>query len=138
PFVLFTDMDGIGHMLKPLVLFQGYWLIAGALMVVLGSTLYTRGLSSTLKEKRQLALERFHGSTRWGAILLFIVLLATGGYIYYNVSYRNEYLTESEKDKRSAIEEQQLKRYGDLPQPWIIRMRLAADLFPSEQRAASH
>jgi len=138
PVALFTDMDGIGHMLRPVLWFQGYWLIAGALMVVLGSTLYTRGLSSSLKEKRQLALERFHGSSRWGALLLFIVLLATGGYIYYNVSYLNEYLTESEKDKRSAIEEQQLKQYADLRKPWIIRIRQTADLFPSEQRAVSH
>jgi len=138
PFAMFTDMDGIGHMLKPLLWFQSYWLIAGALMVVLGSTLYTRGLSASLKEKRQLALERSHGSTRWGVLLLFIVLLATGSYIYYNVSYLNEYLTEWEHNKRAAIEEQQLKHYGDLPQPWIIRIRQDADLFPSEQKAVSH
>ena len=138
PIAVFSDMDGIGHLLRPLLWFQNYWLIAGALMVVLASTLYARGLSSSLKEKRQLALERFRGPTRWGAILLFIVLLATGGYIYYNVSYLNEYLTQSEHDKRSAIEEQHLKRYAGLPTPKIIRMRLAADIFPSEQRATSH
>ena len=138
PMEMFSDMDGIGHMLKPVLWFQSYWLIAGALMIVLGSTLYTRGLSASLKEKRQLALERFHGPSRWGAILLFIVLFATGSYIYYNVSYRNEYLTESEHYQRSAAEERQLKRYADLPVPRMIRIRMAADLFPSEQKAISH
>jgi len=138
PVAIFSDMDGIGHMLKPLLWFQTYWLIAGALMVILASTFYTRGLSSSFKEKRQLALERFHGSTRWGAILLFILLLATGSYIYYNVSYLNEYFTQSEEYKRSAIEEQQLKRYAGLPTPRITRMRLMTDLFPSEQRFSSH
>jgi hypothetical protein len=135
---MFTDMDGIGHLLKPLLWFQSYWLIAGALMVVLSSIFYTRGLSSTLKEKRQLAMERFRGPTRWGSTILVIVLLATGGFIYYNVSYLNEYYTQSEQHKRTAIEEQQLKHFGSLPQPWITRIRLAAELFPNEQRASSH
>lgn len=138
PTEVFSDMDGIGHMIKPVLWFQSYWLIAGVLMVILSSTLYMRGISSSLKEKRQLALERFHGPMRWSAILLLIILLATGGYIYYNVSYLNEYLTESEQFKRSALEERQLKRYADLPAPRVIRMRMAADLFPSGQRASSH
>ncbi|HEY4209736.1 MAG TPA: hypothetical protein VGM31_23080, partial [Puia sp.] len=138
PWIIFTDMDVIGHMLKPLLWFQSYWLVAGALMVVLGSTLYNRGLSSSIKEKRQLALERFRGSASWGAILLFIVFLATGGYIYYNVSYLNEYITESEHYQRAAMEERQLQRYAGLPAPTITRMRMTCELFPSGQRATSH
>ena len=138
PEAIFTDMDGIGHMLTPILWFQGYWLTAGAVLVILGSLFYTRGLSSTTREKRQLALGRFHGSTRWGAALLFLLFLAIGGYIYYNVSYLNEYITPSEHDQRAAMAERSLKHFADLPLPRITRLRMSSDLYPSRQRAISH
>jgi len=138
PLAVFTDMDGIGHMLMPVLWFQGYWLTAGSVLVILGSLFYTRGLSSTPREKRQLALQRFRGSTRWGATLLILMFLAIGGYIYYNVSYLNEYITPSEHDQRAAMTERSLKRFANLPLPRITRMRMSSDLYPSRQRAISH
>lgn len=138
PEAIFTDMDGIGHMLTPILWFQGYWLTAGAVLVILGSLFYTRGLSSTLREKRQLALQRFQGPTRRGAALLILVFLATGGYIYYNVSYLNEYITPSEHDQRAAMTERSLKHFADLPLPRVTRLRMSSHLYPSQQRAVSH
>ncbi len=63
-------------------------------------------------------------------------LLATGGFIYYNVSYLNNYLTKKEVEQRAATTEKQLKaRYGELPLPKITRAVLYVDLYPGEQRA---
>jgi len=137
PYAVFTDMDIIGHILTPLLWFQTYWLTAGIVLVILASLFYVRGVSTTFREKKQLARQRFRGSTRTGAFLSIIVFLAIGAYIYYNVSYLNEYITSAEDKERKVIAERQLKRYNDLPLPKVTSLRLTSDLYPSEQRATT-
>jgi len=137
PHAIFSDMDSIGHILHPLLWFQGYWLTAGVVLVILSSLFFARGVSTAFREKKQLALEKFQGLTRTGAFLCITVFLAIGGYIYYNVSYLNEYITRAEDNERKAIAERQLKKYNNLPLPRITSLRLASDLYPSEQRATT-
>lgn len=128
-----SDMDGIGHMLRSVLWFNGYWLSAGAALVVLGSLFYSRGMGASLKEKMRLARQRFRGASLLGAVLLLSAFLASGSYIYYNVSYLNGYLSSSEKEERAAIAEKKLKRYAELPLPKVTRMRLYTDLYPEDQ-----
>lgn len=137
PFEL-SDMDGIGHMLVPVTWFNGYWLLAGAFLVVAGSLYYARGTATSLKERTRLARERFRGPSRTGALVLLAVFLAFGGFIYYNVSYLNDYLTPTEKGERAVLAEKQLKSYGNLPLPTVIRLRMETDLYPDKQKAETH
>jgi len=132
-----SDMDGFGHMAKPIGWFQLYWTIGGALLVVAGSLFYPRGVSQSFREKKQLALQRFHGWSRIGIGLLLVAFLATGAWLYYNVSYLNTYLTTWERNEEKAVVEKQLKKYAGLPLPRITRIELNTDLFPDEQRATS-
>lgn len=129
-----SDMDGLGHMVRPLLWYQLYWTLAGALLVVLASLLYARGTRTSFGEKMRLAGERFRGWSRWGAIMLGAAFLAVGGYIYYNVSYRNEYLTKWEREERSAMTEKQLKKYADWPLPRLTRVQMQMDIFPLEKK----
>ena len=137
PYSFGSDTDGHGHMLRPMVAFHAYWSVGGALLVVLGSLLYVRGVSSSFREKTALARQRFRGITRAGAFLLLAVFLGIGGYIYYNVSYLNEYLTPAEKDKRAVASEIQLKKYAGMPLPKVTRIRSYVDLYPEEQKAVT-
>ncbi|HEY6901947.1 MAG TPA: hypothetical protein VI233_14925, partial [Puia sp.] len=129
-----SDMDGLGHMVRPLLWFQLYWTLAGGLLVVLASLLYVRGTRTSFREKRRLAAERFKGWSRWGTVAFGAAFLAVGAYIYYNVSYRNEYLTQWEKEERSAMIEKRLKRYADMPLPRLTRVRMQMDIFPLEKK----
>ncbi|HWK07770.1 MAG TPA: hypothetical protein VNS58_29260 [Puia sp.] len=133
PFAIASDMDGIGHMLTPILWFNVYWTLAGMALVVLGSLFYTRGMGAGLKEKMFLARQRFRGASRVGTVLLLVAFLATGGYIYYNVSYLNNYLTQTEERERKAAAEKKLKRYADLPLPKVTRIELYTDLYPETQ-----
>jgi ABC-2 type transport system permease protein len=134
PFAVASDMDGIGHMARPIAWYNSYWSIGGALLVLIGSLFYARGVSSSFSEKIRLARQRFHGASRIGAALLLTGFLAVGGYIYYNVSYLNDYITPGEKDERAIAAELQLKKYAGLPMPRITRMQLYADIYPQEQK----
>lgn len=133
PFVMASDMDGIGHMVAPIGWFNVYWTLAGMALVVIGSLFYTRGMGAGWKEKMLLARRRFRGASRMGAVLLLVAFLTAGGYIYYNVSYLNNYLTQTEDRERKAEAEKKLKRYADLPLPKVTRIELYTDLYPETQ-----
>lgn len=135
PLAWASDTDGIGHMVTAILWFQVYWTLAGGLLVMIGSLFYPRGVSQSFKEKKQLARQRFGGMTRTGITLLLAAYLSVGAYIYYNVSYLNDYITPSEKNERAALVEKQLKRYAGLPLPQVSRIQLFTDLYPEKQGA---
>lgn len=133
-----SDMDGIGHMLTPVLWFNIYWLLAGGLLIIISALFYYRGISSAFKERWQLAGGRFDRKTKWMALLLTVCFLAAGSYIYYNVSFLNSYLTGAESDQRAVDYERTLKRYENLPLPKLTSIKLVVDLFPNKLEAKTH
>jgi len=138
PSMLVSDMDGVGHLLKPALWFNGHWLLAGAFLVVAGSLFYARGTGLAFGERFRLARQRWTGTARAGAWILLVAFFVVGGYIYYNVSFLNNYLTDKEEDMRAAMTELQLKKsYAGLPLPKITRIIMQVDLYPEEQAAST-
>jgi len=134
PPIWASDMDGIGHMVKPILWFQSYWTLAGLLLVILGTLFFARGVSRSAGERLRLARQRFHGTARLAAISLTIVFLVIGGYIYYNVSNLNEFTTPWESNERKALVEKSIKHYATLPLPRLTRLKINVALFPGEQK----
>ncbi|HVU94548.1 MAG TPA: hypothetical protein VHE34_04955 [Puia sp.] len=134
PQVWASDMDGIGHMVRPILWFNTYWTLGGGLLVILGGLFFARGVPRSAKERLRLARQRFHGTTRIGAVTLLIAFLAAGSYTWYNISYLNEFTTRWERNERKALVEKNLKHYASLPVPWITRLKLNVDLFPNKQQ----
>jgi ABC-2 type transport system permease protein len=133
PGLRMSDMDGIGHMITPVSWFNLYWLLAGSVLIIIAALFYTRGISTSFKERLQLVRERFDTKTKLFTVLLIIPFLAVGGYIWYNVSYLNDFLTKSERDNRATLYEKKLKHWQTLPLPKITHILLQADLFPARQ-----
>jgi hypothetical protein len=130
-----TDMDGMGHMVKPISWFDLYWMLGACLLIVISALWYHRGVSSSLKERWQLIAERLNGVTKGFAAVLLLLFFAVGGYIYYNVSYLNEWLTKDEQQDRAIIYEKALKKYQQLPLPSVTNLVESVDLYPEEKRA---
>ncbi len=107
PPVWASDMDGIGHMVRPILWFQSYWTLVGLLLVVFGSLFFARGVPRSAGERLRLARQRFRGTTRLAAVSIIVAILVVGGYIYYNVSYLNEFTTPWEKNERKALVEKE-------------------------------
>lgn len=129
-----SDMDGMGHMVKPILWFNLYWLSAAGLLIIIAALFYNRGVNSSFKERLQLIPERFDGKTKFFVLGLLPLLLAIGGYIYYNISYLNEYLTKTENEDRAIIYEKTLKHFQSLPLPKVTRIKMNVDLFPYEKK----
>ena len=134
PNYIWTDMNGIGHFLAPQNWFNFYWLMLGSLLATLSFLFYQRGVSGGVKERWRVAMERFTGWPRVLTTVFFIAWLGSGAFIYYNVSYLNNYYTAAESRNRSALYEKTLKRYENEPQPKVTAVLLKADIFPDERR----
>jgi hypothetical protein len=129
-----SDMDGMGHMMRPILWFDIYWLLAAGLLIIIAALFYYRGVNSSVKERLQLVPERFDRKTKIFAGILILFFLAVGGYIYYNISYLNEYLTKDENGDRAIIYEKKLKHFQSMPLPKVTRIKMYADLFPYEKK----
>ncbi len=127
------EMDGMGHMVTPILWFHGYWLLFGGLLIIGAALFYHRGVSTSLRERLQLVAERFNRVTQGFTAVLLVVFLAVGGWLYYNVSFLNDYLTKRESESRAVVYERALKHYDTLPLPVVTRYHLNADLYPEEQ-----
>jgi ABC-2 type transport system permease protein len=129
-----SDMDGLGHMATPINWFNLYWLFGGGLLIIISALFYYRGVTSSFKERLQLLVERFDDKTRLFTVVLLLGFLGVGSYIYYNVSYLNNYTTKAEGDNRAVIYEKTLKHFASLPLPKITRVKMYADIFPNKQQ----
>ncbi|PSL31038.1 ABC transporter permease/M1 family aminopeptidase [Chitinophaga ginsengisoli] len=130
-----SEMDGLGHMLKPIAWFNFYWLICAALLIVLAALFFYRGVTSSFKERLTLVSQRFSAKISLITVVLFIAFLCVGGFIYYNISYLNNYLTANETEARQVMYEKTLKPLARLPLPKITSIRLFVDLYPGRQQA---
>ncbi len=135
PWYGISDMDGLGHMTAPVIWFNLYWLLCGGLLIIISALFYYRGISSSFKERLQLLVERFDCRTRIFTGSLLILFLLTGSYIYYNVSYLNDFLTKMENNDRAILYEKTLKRYEKLPLPKVTGSKMFVDLYPDKQQA---
>jgi ABC-2 type transport system permease protein len=129
-----SDMDDMGHMVKPISWFDLYWLLNAGALIIITALFYYRGVNSSFKERLQLIPERFDKKTKLFTAALIPLLLAVGAYNYYNVSYLNKYLTKGESDDRAIIYEKVLKHFQNMPLPKITSIKMYADLFPDKQQ----
>jgi ABC-2 type transport system permease protein len=129
-----SDMDGIGHMIGPIIWFNLYWALGAGLLVIVAGLWYHRGVSTSLKERWRLIPQRLGPVTKTTAAVLLLLFLAVAGYLYYNVSYLNEWLTHDENQDRAIIYEKALKKYQALPLPKITQLAETVDLYPEEKK----
>ena len=121
-------------MVRPVSWYDTYWMMAAGLLIVVAALLYNRGLNLSLKERWQLVPERFDRATKWWTLGLIVLFIGVGGYIYYNVSYLNEWLTKGEGIERAALYEKALKKYQQEPLPKMTRLVEWVDIYPEQKQ----
>ncbi|MCC3157056.1 hypothetical protein LJ737_07390 [Hymenobacter sp. 15J16-1T3B] len=128
----YSDMNGYGHMVAPLLALNLYYLAGVLLLALLASLLWVRGNDTRLGSRARLFGQRLRTpGVRPALAGALLVLLTAGGWVFYNTNILNEYLTPKDLEARQAATERQYKRYERLLQPKIVAIDLAADLFPT-------
>lgn len=135
PGWLYTDMRGFEPYLKPWLWFKLYWTGWAILLAVVARLLWVRSMSKELSMRIQLIRHRFTHATAWTAAIAVVIILFSGGYIFYNTNVLNDYATASDRTEQRIRYEQNYRKYKNIPQPLLTGIRLHVELYPSQKKA---
>jgi len=133
PPYIYSDMNGYGPFAAPVFWFRLYWAIAAVALAILTNTLWIRGKESSGRVRLGIAASRFTRPAIAGLATCAVLLLAVGGYIFYNTNILNPYLTTNAIDEARAQYEKKYRQYQDLPQPKITDINTQIDLDPANR-----
>lgn len=131
-----TAMSGFGPNVGPWVWFKLYWAVWALLLALVAMLLRVRGREGGTGVRLLLARRRLAGATAWTAAVAVGLIIAFGGFIFYNTNVLNTYRTDAERTRLQAEYEQRYKRYGDVPQPRVQGTQLNIEIHP--RRRAAH
>ncbi|MEO8002803.1 MAG: M1 family aminopeptidase [Arenimonas sp.] len=133
PNAQYSDMNGYGHFLKAQLWFDSYWALFLAVLLILASAFWVRGVAPSGRERITLARQKLRGPSGAALAIAIVAFLATGGFIFYNTNILNDYITPKQQMDLQARYEKDFKKYKDVPQPRIIATNLEVDLRPEDQ-----
>ena len=134
PPYVYSDMNGFGHFLLRVRAFQAYWAAAALLLAVGGYLFWVRGTTTDWRGRVAIARRRFTRPVGALAAAGAIAMGGFGAFIFYNTNVLNHYLTADDQLARQADYEKKYKRFAVDPQPRITAVKVAADLYPREQK----
>jgi ABC-2 type transport system permease protein len=133
PALTFSDMNGYGPFLAPLVWFRLYWAVAAILLAIVTNLLWVRGTDTIWRVRLGLVRQRFSGANLAGVTACALLMLSVGGFIFYNTHVLNPYRTTFQIDEGRAQYEKKYKQYWPLPQPRITDVTSRYDIYPDKR-----
>jgi hypothetical protein len=126
----YSDMNGYGHFLKPYIWIKIYWLVFGIILLMISSLFSVRGTETNLIKRFKAIRFRITKTLAQFIIVLSVVFILIGGYIFYNTNILNDYWTNSEEIAFRANYEKTLKPFEYIAQPKITSVNLNIELYP--------
>jgi ABC-2 type transport system permease protein len=130
PSLTYSDMNGFGHVPAAWRWFALYWTGVGALLLVAAHLFWVRGRETGMKWRLRLARRRLTRPLLGVTAGLAALVLATGGWIWYNTNVLNHYESEAEGERIQASYETRYKRFEWVPQPRLTAAVLNVDVLP--------
>jgi hypothetical protein len=134
----YTEMRGFGPSLGPWLWFKLYWAAWALLLAVAARLLWVRGRERGPGARLQLARRRLTPPTARAAATAAALILALGGFIFYNTNVLNPYLSASEIAELGAEYERRYKQYEGVPQPRHTGTSLRVEIYPERRAARIH
>jgi ABC-2 type transport system permease protein len=129
----YSDMNGFGPYVEPILWFKLYWAAWALLLAVVACVLWVRGREPGVRRRLRQARARFTGPAARMAGAAAVLIVATGGFVFYNTNVLNEYVTADEQGAAQADYEKRYGRFEDVPQPTIESAELRVEIYPDEQ-----
>ncbi len=136
PPVTYSDINGYGPFLQPLIWFRLYWGIGAVLLAIVTNLLWVRGTDTNWQTRRSLARARLSSTTLAGATVCAALMLGVGGFIFYNTHVLNPYRSRFQVDEARAQYEKKYQQYFSLPQPQITDVNTEVDFYPEKRSVA--
>ena len=128
----YSDMNGYGHFVKPILWSTVYWLSWAVFLGVVASLLARRGAETGLRTRLRAARQSLPAY----AVLLAVPLLAaigTGSWYYYNTHVLNPFRTDKDTRDLQADYEKLYKKYEHAPIPKITAVDTAVNIYPANR-----
>ncbi|HEX6588566.1 MAG TPA: M1 family aminopeptidase [Longimicrobiales bacterium] len=125
----YSDMNGFGPFLEPFVWFKLYWGAWALLLGVVAVLFQVRGREAGTRARLRLVRARFGGRVARVAVVAITLIVAFGGFVFYNTNVLNDYAPR-EAGRRHALYETRYARLADAPQPTITSARLHIEILP--------
>ncbi|OLD64123.1 MAG: hypothetical protein AUI47_07350 [Acidobacteria bacterium 13_1_40CM_2_68_5] len=136
PEAPYSDMNGYGHFVQPLVCFYLYWGLVCAALVVVAHLFWVRGTETPFRLRARQARRRLTRPTVSALVLAATGAVAVGGFIYYNTNVLNHYQPTKTLYDRQAAYEKKYRRYLGLPQPRVTDVDADVDIYPETRTVA--
>jgi ABC-type transport system involved in multi-copper enzyme maturation permease subunit len=131
----YSNMNGFGPFLRPLVWFKLYWGAWAMVLLIVAALFWVRGRETGARMRFALARARFSGSLARALAVASVLILMLGGFVFYNTNVVNEYQTTRTRGAREAMYERRYRRFLNAPQPTLVDASLRIELYPGESRA---
>jgi len=130
----YSDMDGYGPHLPSYFLYKLYWFLAGVLLLIGALLFWKRGFTYTFSERWKFAKQRFNKRLANIALTTFIGFVSMGSMFYYEANIANDFFAKIDRNALLTAAEKKYKQYENFPQPKIISVKVAVDIFPSKRQ----
>jgi ABC-2 type transport system permease protein len=135
----YSDMNGFGPFVAPIVWFRMYWGAWALLLLVLAVAVRVRGRERGVRVRLLQARARVARPLvmRTGAVAAALVV-ATGGFIFFNTNVLNADRTSKSTGATQAAYERRFAQYRDLAQPTITDANLRVEIYPEQSAFEVH
>jgi len=134
PDVPLSDMNGQGQFWIGAWWFRLYWSAFAAILLGLAYALWRRGTETRLRPRLRRLPRRLWGKAGLIAAVGLVVFAGSGAFIYVNTNVWNEYRTKQGDEAWQADFEKALLRYEKVPQPKVVAVKMAVDIYPHDPR----
>ncbi|HEX6037640.1 M1 family aminopeptidase [Longimicrobium sp.] len=133
PGWVYSDMNGFGPFPGPWTWFKLYWAAWALLLAVAARLFWVRGRMDG--RRLRVARARFTGAAARAGAAAAVLIVALGGFLFYNTNVLNPYRTPRGAAAPWAEYERRYKRYEDAPQPSVAAAELRVEIYPGEGAA---
>ena len=131
----YSDLNGFGPSLEPFLWFKLYWACWAMLLGVVAVMFWVRGREASLVSRIAAARARLNGPVARTAAVATVLIVAVGGFIFYNTNILNASPAPVEAGRTRAEYERRYARFEESPQPVITAADLRIEVYPDEPAA---
>jgi len=126
----YSDMNGFGHFVQPVLWHYVYWSFISTALIALGHLLWIRGSESSFALRLRIARQRLTRLPSAALSLALVGAVATAGWIVYNTDVLNRYRPSNVAFDRQADFEKKYKKYEKLEGPRVTDVQADVDIHP--------
>ncbi len=134
PRLRYSDMSGYGLGGHAFNWYMLYWGSFASLLSIASYGFWPRGEGRSFRSRSRAAVGQVGRAGLLLAALALLVLVGSGGYIYYQTNIASDYASRSARLDWQAEYETQFKRYQGMDQPTVVAVKTEMAIFPEERR----